>query len=99
MPRERLAEVLHRVDPDLRIVEARPWPGKRRTKMRRDDWDKAAGVICDNCHREAFRTRDGLCMECWEKANEFEIRDKTGITEVFPNDVIMAIVHPHKKAD
>ncbi|MBA7708468.1 hypothetical protein ES703_117367 [subsurface metagenome] len=99
MPRERLAEVLHRVDPDLRIVEARPWPGKRRTKMRRDDWDKAAGVICSNCHREAFRTRDGLCIECWEKANEFEIRDKTGITEVFPKDVIMAIVHPSRKAD
>ncbi len=97
MPRERLAEVLHRVDPHLRIVEARPWPGKRRTKMNRADWEKAAGVICKNCHRECFRSRDGLCMECWEKANEFEIRDKTGLLAVFPEDVIMAIVRPARK--
>jgi uncharacterized OB-fold protein len=67
--------------------------------MRRDDWDKAAGVICSNCGREVFRTRSELCYECWEKANEFEIRDKTGILEVFPKDVIMAIVHPSRKAD
>jgi len=97
MPGERLAEVLHRVDPHLRIVEARPWPGKRRTRMNRADWEKAAGVICDNCKRECFRSRDGLCIECWEKANEFEIRDKTGILEVFPRDVIMAIVRPARK--
>ncbi|GAI62917.1 unnamed protein product [marine sediment metagenome] len=49
MPRERLAEVLHRVDPDLRIVEARPWPGKRRTKMRRYD-DLLADVRHDYEH-------------------------------------------------
>ena len=97
MPVESLAEVLHRVDPKLRIVEARPWPGKKRTRINRADWEKAAGVICDNCHRECFRTRDGLCIECWEKANEFEIRDKTGILEVFPKDVIMAIVRPARK--
>ncbi|GAJ18238.1 unnamed protein product, partial [marine sediment metagenome] len=28
---------------------------------------------------------------------EFEIRDKTGILEVFPKDVIMAIVRPARK--
>lgn len=95
----RLAEVLHRVDPNLHIVEARPWPGKRRTKMSRGDWDKAAGINCRNCGREVFRTRDELCMGCWEKANEFEIRDKTGILEssFITEDVIMAIVHPAKK--
>ena len=97
MPGERLAEVLHRVDPNLRIVEARPWPGKKRTKMRKDDWEKAAGVKCNNCGGEVFRIRDGLCIECWEKANEFEIRDKTGILAVFPEDVIMAIVRPAGK--
>ena len=94
MPRERLAEVLHRVDPNLGIVEARPWPGKKRTKMSQTHWEKAAGVICGNCGREAFRTRDGLCIECWEKANEFEIRDKAGVLEFLPEGVIMEIVHP-----
>ncbi|GAJ20111.1 unnamed protein product, partial [marine sediment metagenome] len=33
---------------------------ERRTRMRRADWEKAAGVICENCHRERFRSRDGL---------------------------------------
>ncbi len=97
MPGERLAEVLHRVDPKLRIVEARPWPGKRRTKTSRADWEKAAGVICKNCGREVFRTRSELCIECWEKANEFEIRDKAGVLEFLPESVIMEIVHPAKK--
>ena len=94
MPRERLAEVLHRVDPNLRIVEARPWPSKR---LNRADWEKAAGVICSNCKREVFRSRDGLCMECWEKENEFEIRDKAGVLEFLPESVITKIVHPAKK--
>jgi len=97
MPRERLAEVLHRVDPKLRIVEARPWLGKKRTKMNRADWEKAAGISCSNCGREVFRSRDGLCIECWEKANEFEIRDKAGVLEFLPESVIMEIVHLTKK--
>jgi len=97
MPRERLAEVLHQVDPKLRIVEARLWPGKKRTKMNQADWEKAAGVKCGDCVREVFRTRDGLCMECWEKENEFEIRDKAGVLECLPENVIMEIVHPAKK--
>jgi len=97
----KLAEVLHRVDPNLRIVEARPWPGKRRTRMTQADWEKAAGVICKNCGREVFRSRDGLCMGCWEKANEFEIRDKEGIlgSSFIPEDVIMAIVRPARKEE
>ena len=94
MPREKLADALHRVDPNLRIVEARPWPGKNRTRMNRSDWEKAAGVICSNCNGECFRSRDGLCMECWENANGLEIRDKTGLLGVYPLDVIMAIARP-----
>jgi len=97
MPWERLVEALHRVDPNLRIIEARPWPSKKRTKMNRADWEKAAGVICSNCEREVFRNRDGLCMECWEKENEFEIRDKAGVLEFLPESVIMEIVHPARK--
>ncbi|GAI53857.1 unnamed protein product [marine sediment metagenome] len=97
----KLAEVLHRVDPNLRIVEARPWPGKRRSRMSQADWEKAAGVNCSNCHCECFRSRDGLCIGCWEKANEFEIRDKAGILEssFIPEDVIMAIVRPARKEE
>jgi len=97
MPRGTLADALHRVDPKLKIVEARPWPGKRRTRLRRNDWEKAAGINCNGCHKEVFRSRDGLCMDCWNNKNEFEIRDKTGILEAFPKEVIMAIVRPAKK--
>ena len=61
------------------------------------DWEKAAGVICLNCKQEVFRSRDGLCMDCWEKANEFEIRDKAGVLQFVPVSVIMAIAHPAKK--
>jgi len=95
MPRKSVREILHRVDSNLRIVEARPWPGKQKLSI--EDFEAAAGVNCSNCHRECFRSRDGLCMECWEKANEFEICDKTGILEFLPKDAIMAIVRPAKK--
>jgi len=61
------------------------------------DWDRAAGVICRSCSREVFRNRDGLCMDCWEKANEFEIRDKAGVLHFVPANVIMAIARPAKK--
>ncbi len=61
------------------------------------DWEKAAGVICSNCKQEVFRSRDGLCVDCWGKANEFEIRDKAGVLQFVPVSVIMAIAHPAKK--
>ncbi|GAJ11100.1 unnamed protein product [marine sediment metagenome] len=67
--------------------------------MTQDDWEKAAGVICSNCHCECFRSRDGFCIGCWEKANEFEIRDKAGVLEssFITEDVILAIVRVRKE--
>jgi len=93
MPKE-LRRRLKAVDPNLTII-----PGGARRHARRTteaDWGKAAGVIC-RCGREVFRSRDGLCMDCWEKENEFEIRDKSGILNLLPESVIMDIVHLAKK--
>ncbi len=94
MPKE-LRRRLKAVDPNLTII-----PGGVRRQARRTteaDWGKAAGVICRKCGREVFRSRDGLCFPCWEKENEFEIRDKAGALEFLPESVIMEIVHPAKK--
>lgn len=30
-----------------------------------EDWDKARGVDCSECGREAFQIRDGLCPRCY----------------------------------
>jgi|GEM_PF-5283968 hypothetical protein len=65
--------------------------------MTESDWDKARGVTCKDCGREVFRIPDGLCLECWEKAHEFEVRDKAGALSLLPMDVIKQIVHPTKK--
>ncbi|MBA7629518.1 hypothetical protein ES703_37017 [subsurface metagenome] len=99
MPRERLADVLHRVDPNLHIVEARPWPGKMRSNMNQADWDNAAGLICKSCHNECFRSRDGLCIKCWDTVNEIEIRDTSGWLSAWPEEIIMGIVKQAKKEE
>ncbi|MBA7699622.1 hypothetical protein ES703_108321 [subsurface metagenome] len=92
---EELRRRLKAVDPNLTII-----PGGVRRHARRTteaEWEKAAGVICKSCGREVFRSRDGLCMSCWEKENEFEIRDKSGILNLLPKSVILDIVHPSRK--
>ena len=86
-----LRGVLHQVDPNLNIIPGGVFHHERRG-LSQQDWDKAAGVICKTCGREVFRSRNGLCLQCWEEENEFEIRDKTGVTEFLPRSVIMEIV-------
>jgi len=94
MPRE-LQQRLKAVDPNLTIITGGVRRHARRAKEA--DWDNAAGVICRNCGREVFRSRQGLCFPCWEKENEFEIRDEAGILNLLPKSVIMSIVHPSRK--
>lgn len=55
------------------------------------------GPICSKCGEEFFRGRGGLCYSCWEKENEYEIRDKAGILSLLPKSVIMDIVHLSRK--
>lgn len=86
-----LSRRLKAVDPDLKII-----PGGTRGhthKATKVEWENCTGVVCRVCGREVFRSRDGLCMSCWEKENEFEIRDKTGVLSLLPKSVIMDIVH------
>lgn len=83
------------VDPNLKIIPG----GSRRHQHRanKEDWENASGVICRNCNREVFRSRDGLCMSCWEEENEIEVRDKSGITSWLPMDILKQITHPSRK--
>ena len=92
-----LSRRLKAVDPDLKIV-----PGGRRRhthKATKVEWENCAGVVCRVCGREVFRSRDRLCMSCWENENEFEIRDKTGILSLLPKSVIMDIVHLSRREE
>jgi len=91
---QELKNRLHAVDPNLNFG-----PGGHRRKSRHAEanWEKAAGIICSNCGREVFRSRNGLCMPCWEQANEIEVRDGTGITNWLPMDIIKQITHPARK--
>lgn len=91
-----LAKRLHQVDPDLKIIPGGSYH-RRLGHMRAKDWGRAAGVKCRNCGREVFRSKDGLCLECWDSANEYEIRDRAGALEFLPMAVIKEIVHPAKK--
>jgi len=90
---KRLYEALKKADPSLRIIQG----GVRRRSLSPRDWERAAGEICSQCGREYFRGHDGLCYDCWEKKNEFEIRDKAGALAFLPESVIFDIVHPAKK--
>lgn len=91
---KELRRRLHAVDPHLTIVGGRHRQGSRQEE---DNWSKAAGIICSNCGREVFRSRNGLCMSCWEQANEIELRDHTGITNWLGMDIINQITHLARK--
>ncbi len=92
-----LTRRLKAVDPDLKVV---PGGTRRHThKATKVEWENCAGVICRDCNREVFRSRDELCMSCWEKENEFEIRDKTGVLSLLPKSVIMDIVHLSRREE
>ncbi len=95
MSPQELRRRLHSVDPDLKIIP----PGRRfREKgMTKEDWDNAAGIVCRKCGKEVYRSRDGLCMPCWEAENEIEIRDTHGILNFFPQTILEQITHKAKK--
>ena len=91
---KELRRRLQAVDPHLTIVGG----GYHfKSKKSEEEWEKAAGIICSNCGREVWRSRDGLCMECWEQAHEIELRDDTGITNWIPMDIINMIARPSRK--
>ena len=96
MPRSELHRRLKAVDPNLTII---PGGVHKRSGRANDNWDRAAGVICSSCGREAFRIRQGLCMACWEdmKDKEVEVRDTTGITNWLSMDIIKQITHQARK--
>lgn len=86
---KELRKRLRAVDPDLKIVPSYA----RKGRLTLDEWNKSAGVICSTCDKEVFRSRDGLCMSCWESAHEIEVRDNVGALNLLPESVIMSIVH------
>jgi len=92
-----LTRRLKAVDPDLKVV---PGGVRRHTHTAtKVEWENCAGVVCKGCGKEYLRGRDGLCYGCWEKENEFEIRDKAGILSLLPKSVIMDIVHPSRREE
>lgn len=91
---QELRRRLRAVDPNLNIV---PGGTHKHSKRSNDIWEMAAGIVCSNCNREVYRIRNGLCMPCWEKANEIELRDNTGITNWLPMSIIEQITHPARK--
>ncbi|KKL48622.1 hypothetical protein LCGC14_2323680 [marine sediment metagenome] len=96
MALSELRRRLKAVDPDLTIIPG----GRRRHSTRADrNWEKAAGVICSGCGREAFRSREGLCMSCWDSKHEIEIRDERGILNYFPDTILAQITHKARNAD
>lgn len=88
-----LARRLHQVDPDLKVVSG----AAHRHGATPQDWLASTGIICSKCGREVFRALDGMCPACYEKTNEFEIRDTAGALKLLPQTVISRIVHKSRK--
>lgn len=93
--KDSLAKRLHEVDPDLTII---PGGHHHHHRVTEQDFLAATGVICSSCGKEVFQSRNGLCMACWEKQEDqkLELRDKTGITNWMPLDILKQITHQAK---
>ena len=73
----RASEIFGAVDPHLKVIDG----GVRRHSTKptnNDDWEKSRGDICPRCHKEALRFRPsyGFCVECGEKLDEKDFRDR-----------------------
>lgn len=86
---KELRDRLHQVDPDLRIV-----PGYTHHR----EWLASAGIICRSCGREVFRSKEGLCIPCYEQLHEFEIIDTTGCLDFLPMSVLKEITRKPRGA-
>jgi len=71
MKRKSIADVLHAVDPDLKVISG----GLRKKKG--TNWEMAEGNECPRCHVKAlrFRPEDGVCINCAQFLNEKELQD------------------------
>jgi hypothetical protein len=85
-----LSRLLNKVDPQLTIIS----PHHRHKKS---NWEAAHGLICSQCKREVYRQRGGLCLRCWEEANEFEIRLGQGISAPVDPAVLKEILVVRKE--
>jgi hypothetical protein len=85
---KELRDRLHQVDPKLNII-----PGY----MHRRDWEASTGVTCVNCGREVFRSKEGLCLPCWNQKYEYQVIDNTGYADFVGMDVINQIARKPKE--
>ncbi len=93
MRKRSLKQLFQEVDPDLKVIHGYHRKGRN---MNEQEWLAATGIRCSDCGREVFKSRDGLCLECWEKQEDskIEVRDKTGILNFLgDNSIIDQIVH------
>lgn len=75
MRKKRISEVLHEVDPNLKIIE-----GGIHYRRSIKEWHNATGVICPECKQETLRIIDGLCPQCYrdrEAERERKLEDRT----------------------
>lgn len=77
--KKSLSEVLHAVDPNLRIISGKN-KGRRGKKgngrwNRIDDWEKAKGELCPRCKDETLRLTNGLCPSCANSIMMKNMRD------------------------
>ena len=72
MGKKKLSQVLHEVDPGLKIIEG----SVRRKTATSNDWILAGGALCSQCGLEAVRFCRGVCIKCAQDLNEKLDRDE-----------------------
>ena len=75
MKRKRISEILHQVDPELKVVDGGVrHRGKR--PMTFDDWRKTGGIYCPKCGREVVRLINGVCPWCYRNIEKKRIDEQ-----------------------
>jgi hypothetical protein len=94
MEKKSLKQLFHEVDPNLKVVTGHHGVTKQ-------EWLASTGEICIVCHREFQQGRDHMCMRCWNEKQDatVEIRDKTGITDLYGPEFLAKITHKSKNEE
>lgn len=59
-----LRQVLKAVDPQLNVISGGVHRRKK-SKVRRQEWEDSGGLFCTRCGQETVRIFNGICLSCY----------------------------------
>ena len=96
--RKRASEIFGEVDPHLTVIAGGTRHRHRSTPLTQKDWDRAKGIICQECGRETLQSIDGLCLQCAnaKEANRLEEQENNSMRHYYARKISEGTLDLHR---